>query len=375
MRKNIIIVMIVIVLAILCRYAYTLITGYFTAKKMGIKKIPEVYTEVISDEKIIKTYESSGRIESMYQVNIVPRISGYLQKSYFKEGSFVKKGDTLFLIEPDEYKNSSDISEANIKNIKAKLSYANKQLARASELVKKDYIAKSKYDQILSERDSLVAQLNAENSEHKDRQRNLSYTNIKAPVSGKIGTIEVTVGNYVNSSTGALTTIYSTNPLYVTFPLSVADYSELFNIDSNSAKPRRVELYFTDGRKYDYDGIQDFVDNKVNPSASTVMFRATFENPKNELIHGEFVKVKMYSNNYTKVPVVPVTAVMSNQEGKYVLKFDENNIPQIKYVKVSSQIKDKWIVTEGLKSGDVVITEGALKVIPGKPVKILKSKK
>lgn len=375
MRKNIIIILIIIILVITVRFVLNYINGYLTGKKMGVKNPPKVYIETVKDEKIIQSYEASGRVESKYQVNIVSRISGYLQKSYFKEGSYVKKGDTLFLIEPDEYKNSYDISGADIKNIKAKLEYANKQLIRASELVKKDYIAKSKYDEILSQRDSLAAQLNAANSEHKDRQRNLSYTNIKAPVEGRIGTIEVTVGNYVNASTGNLTTIYSSNPMYVTFPLSVTDYNDLFHIDETSGKPRRVELYFSNGKKYEFDGTQDYTDNKVNPSTGTVMFRATFQNKNGELLHGEFVKVIIYSNNYTTVPVVPVTAVMSNQEGKYVLKLDKKNLPQITYIKISSQAGNKWIVKEGLKSGDRVITEGVIKVIPGQPVKIIKGNK
>ena len=372
MRKNIIIILIVIFLAIIGRFALNFTNGYLKSKKLGIKNLPTVKVETVKEQKIIKSYESSGHVESVYQVSIVPRISGYLQKSYFKEGSFVKKGDTLFLIEPDEYKNSSDISAADIKNIKAKLEYANKQLTRANELVKKDYIAKSRYDEILSQRDSLTAQLNAANSELKDRQRNLSYTNIKAPVDGRVGTIDVTVGNYVNPSIGALTTIYSVNPIYVAFSLSVQDYNDLLFIDKGSNKPRRVELYFTDGRKYKSGGVQDFVDNKVNSSTGTVMFRATFQNSDNELLHGEFVKVKIYSNDYTNVPVIPVIAVMENQEGKYVYKLDKNNIAQIVYIKVSSQIKDKWIVSKGLKIGDRIITEGAIKVIPGKAVKIIK---
>ncbi len=371
MKKNIIIILTLIVFAILARFIWNIISGYLITKTNKSFKPVEVKIEKVSKEDILQVFSASGRVVSKYQINIVSRISGYLQKSYFKEGSNVKAGDTLFLIEPLEYQNLSDISSSDIKNIRAKLDYANKQLSRASELVKKDYIAKSRYDELLSQRDSLVAELSAANSEHRDRQRNLSYTRIKAPVDGRIGTIDVTVGNYVNSSTGTLTTLYSTNPMYVEFPIPEQDYNALISADKNVENRHKVELFFTNGEKYNTDGIQDFVDNKVDQSAGTVMLRATFNNPQGRLLHGEFVNIKIYANNPVKVPVVPITSVLSNQEGKYVYKLNENNIPQINYIKISNQIGDKWIVTEGINEGDRIVTEGIIKVIPGKKVKIL----
>ena len=302
------------------------------------------------------------------------RISGYLQKSFFKEGDYVKAGETLFLIEPAEYQNASNVAGANIQNIKAQLAYANKQLARAEELVKQDYIAKSKYDEILANRDALQAQLSAAQSSYKDTKRNLSYTIVKAPVDGRIGIIDVTVGNYVTPSSGSLTTINSTNPIYVTFPLSSEDYAAISSIDKKANEKRRVELFFQNGGKYNLEGVQDFLDNKVDQTTGTVTMRATFQNPDNKLLHGEFVNVKVYANNPTLVPVVPIVAVQENQEGKYVYTIDKEGLPQLTYIKVQGQSGDNWIVKEGLKQGDKVITEGILKVTPGSPVKIVSKK-
>ena len=297
------------------------------------------------------------------------RISGYLQKSFFKEGDYVKAGDTLFLIEPMEYQNASNVAGANIQNIRAQLEYANKQLARAEELVKQDYIAKSRYDEILANRNALQAQLNAAQSTYKDTNRNLSYTMVKAPVDGRIGIIDVTVGNYVTPSSGSLTTINSTNPIYVTFPLSSDDFSAVSSKDRNVNTQRRVELYFKNGDKYELDGIQDFLDNKVDMTTGTVTLRATFQNPDNRLIHGDFVNVKLFANVPVNVPVVPQVAVQENQEGKYVYVLGEDNIPQLTYIVVQGQTGDKWIVKDGLKAGDRIIIEGVSKVIPGAPVK------
>ncbi len=371
MKKNIIIFLSIIVAAILIRYGFSAISNIMQNKAMMNKPAPTVSVAEIQEQKVIRSFEAPGRVVSKYRVDVLARISGYLQKSYFKEGDFVKAGQVLFLIEPTEYSNASNVAAANVKNLKAQLVYAEKQLARASELVKKDYIAKAQYDQMLSNRDALKAQLASAQASYNDANRNLGYTHVKSPVDGKVGIINVTVGNYVSPNSGALTTINSTNPIYVTFPLDSADFQVLANADKNNNKNRKVELILSGGAKYAYDGSQDFQDNKVDQSTGTVTMRATFKNPNNELIHGEFVTVKLYANNPVEVPVAPVTAVLENQAGKYVYKLDENDIPQLTYIKIGEQNGDKWIVTEGLKKGDRVVTEGLQKVIPGKPVKIV----
>ncbi len=371
MKKNIIIFLSVIVAAILIRYGFSFFNNIIQERSAKNKPAPSVTVQEISNEKVIRSYEAPGRIVSKYRVDVLARISGYLLKSYFKEGDFVKKGQVLFQIEPTEYANASATAGANVKNLTAQLSYAEKQLARASELVKKDYIAKAQYDQMLSNRDALKAQLAAAQAQYNDANRNLGYTNVKAPVDGKVGIINVTVGNYVTPSSGALTTINSTNPIYVTFPLDSNDFQALSAGDGEDNKTRKVELILAGGTKYYIDGVQDFQDNKVDVSTGTVTMRATFDNPENQLIHGEFVTVKLYANRPVEVPVAPVTAVMENQAGKYVYKLDESEIPQLVYVKTGEQHGDNWIITEGLQKGDKIVTEGFQKVAPGKPVTIV----
>ncbi len=372
MKKKILLILIIVIAAIALRYLISTVGGFIKYKARAVQTPPNVVVESIKQESVIQSFEAPGRVVSKYQVSIMARISGYLQKSFFKEGDYVKAGDTLFLIEPTEFQNASNVAGANIQNVKAQLEYANKQLARAEELVKQDYIAKSKYDEILANRNALLAQLEAAQSNYQDTNRSLSYTQVKAPVDGRIGFIDVTVGNYVSPSSGSLTTINSTNPIYVTFPLASEDYIAISSIDKNKNDKRKVELFFQNGKKYEYDGIQDFLDNKVDQATGTVTMRATFQNPDNRLLHGEFVTVKVYANNKINVPVVPIVAVQENQEGKYVYKLDDKNIPQLTYIKVQGQSGENWIVREGLKSGDKVIVDGILKVIPGAPVNIVK---
>ncbi len=371
MKKNIIIFLSVIIAAILIRYGFSIFSNFMQGKAMKNKPAPSVTVQEIENQSVIRNFEAPGRVVSKYRVDVLARISGYLQKSYFNEGDYVKAGQVLFLIEPTEYANAANVAGANVKNLNAQLTYAEKQLARAAELVKKDYIAKAQYDQLLSQRDALKAQLASAQASYNDANRNLGYTHVKSPVDGKVGIINVTVGNYVSPTSGALTTINSTNPIYVTFPIDSNDFQALSNADKANNKNRKVELLLSGGSKYSLMGVQDFQDNKVDQSTGTVTMRATFQNPDNQLIHGEFVTVKLYSNNPVDVPVAPVTAVLENQAGKYVYKLDENDIPQLTYIKTGEQNGHNWIINEGLKKGDRIVTEGLQKVTPGKPVKVI----
>ena len=371
MKKNITIILTIIVVAIVLKFFFGSIMGFFQARAMKMRPAPSVQVEEVKEEQIIRTFEAPGRVTAQYRVDVLARIAGYLQKSFFKEGDYVKAGQVLFQIEPTEYMNTVNVANANVANIKSQLEYAEKQLARASELVKQDYIAKARYDEILAQRDALKAQLSSAQATYNDTQRNYGYTQVKSPVNGKVGIITVTVGNYVTPSSGPLTTINSTNPIYVTFPLNSNDYNTLAEADKDNNKNRKVELYFNDGKKYALDGIQDFQDNKIEQSTGTVTLRATFENPNDELLHGDFVNVKLYSNNKVSIPVVPQTAVQENQAGKYVYKIDEQSIPQLVYIKTDGQTNKNWIVTEGISVGDKIVTDGLQKIIPGQKVNVV----
>lgn len=367
-KKRIIVIAVVAIAFLLCAFGiYKFVKIKSAAKRAG--NAPQVIIEPVQEEEIIWTFDAPGRIVSKYQVNVLARINGYLQKSYFKEGDFVKTGQVLFQIEPEEFSNAADVAKANVQNIQARLTYAQNQLKRAEELVKNDYIAKSQYEAMLAERDSLVAQLASAKATNSDTRRNLGYTEVKSPVDGRVGLITVTLGNYVTPASGPLTTINSMDPIYVTFPMGTADFATLMMTDKGNDQNRKVELYFGNGVKYELDGVQDFHDNKVDETTGTVTMRATFENPRNVLLHGEFVNVKLYANNKVKVPVVPQIAVQENQAGKYVYTVNDDNEVSLTYIKTGTEAGDKWVVKEGLKEGDRVITDGFMKVVPGSKVK------
>ncbi len=169
------------------------------------------------------------------------RIDGYLRKSYFKEGDYVKKGQTLFLIEPEQWLYNVQKARAAITNTRAQLTYAEKQLKRGEILVKKDYIAKAEYDQLVSNRDAFKRSISYVSGRIKRRAKKLWLHKLyKAPVDGQVGMITVTVGTYVNPSAGALTTIFSKDPIYVTFPIDSKEYIKLTEMMLKTQKEKLI---------------------------------------------------------------------------------------------------------------------------------------
>lgn len=374
MRKNIIIFVTIIVVLILGRMLISSMDRIKTAKQRALSGTPAVTIEEVKTQDVIRQFESTARVTAKYRVDVLARISGYLIKSYFKEGDSVKAGQVLFEIEPQEYMYAESQAKANMANAQSQYNYYEKQLARYRELVKQDYIAKSEYDNILSQRDAYKAQVESANSAYRDAQRNLGYTRVKSPVNGRVGMINVTEGNYVSMNSGALTTINSTDPMYITFPLESKNFAELSRIDKSANVNRDVEFIFSSGQKYKYKGIQDFHDNKIDETTGTITMRATFPNPEGELIHGDFGKIIIYSKEKDPLPVIPQVAAMENQEGRYVFILDADDLPRISYIKTTGQTDNgEWIVSEGVKAGDRVLTSGLQKVVPGNPVRIVKS--
>lgn len=371
MRKNIIIIVLLLLGLVIGRALYNAINSNLNKKQA--QPIPQVTVLEVGTEDIVRSFEAPARVSAKYRVEVTARISGYLTKSYFKEGDYVKKGQPLFEIEPLEYKLAVQKAKGNLDNAKSQLDYYEKQLARYEDLVAKDYVAKSDYDNMLAQRDAYRAQVSVTEGAYNDALRNYGYTQIKAPVDGRIGIINVTVGNYVTAQGGYLTTINSEDPMYVTFPLDSKDYVQLVTVDGSANVNRTVEYKFSTGMLYKEKGVQDFHDNKVDETTGTITLRATFKNPHGELIQGDYGRIVIYSNNKAATPVVPVEAVMENQEGQYLYKLDEQNLPRLTYIQTAFQKDNKWIISSGVEAGDKIIVSGIQKVIAGQPVQIIES--
>ncbi len=333
------------------------IKGYLQQKANSIPKAVQTMHPIAKD--IYYSTESAGRIEAKYSVDVIARINGWLQKRFFDEGAKVEKGQTLFLIEPDQYEIAVSNAAANVRQNQATLINAEKELERAKELVKQDYVSKSYFDQALATRDQSKAALDAAKAQLENAKLNLSYTKIVSPIDGKIGKIMITEGNLVNTTSGALARIVSVSPIYVYFTLKSSEFLNFRKTDSSTNfSNMNVQIQLANGNIYDEVGVIEFINNEVDETTGTISLRATFVNEDELLVPGDFVKVIATSKTSNKVMLVPQSAALNDANGYYVWVIgDENKIVR-KNIKVSDEIDKNWIVEEGLEYEDTIVAKG-----------------
>ena len=372
-NKKIIIPAIIIIAFIVYQQVTGIIESTMMAKMMA--KPPKVTLAQVEEGEIFPKSQSSGRIVAKYSVDVIARIQGFLQKSYFKEGAYVKKGQTLFLIEPNEYQNAVNQSSAQVREAQAQLINDEKSLKRAVELVKRDFVSKSYYDEALAKRDATRASLDLSRAALAQARLNLSYTNVKSPVDGKIGEILITEGNFVNASSGVLARIVSVDPVYVTFTMKSEDFVRYTKsgVKANDFSFLVPELVLSDGTIYDGKGVVDFVGNEVDETTGTINMRATFENKKNVLVPGDFVTVNLTSKIKQKVVFVDQSAVIESAQGAFVYVVDDEGKAQIRMIEKDGQYEGKWIVKSGIKPGESYILTNIQGVKPNGAVEIVEN--
>jgi len=373
----------VILVPIMWNQGKTLVTGLLTSYIMSQPKTVEVASPV--SKEIYPTYSTTGRIEAQKSVDVIARVSGWLQERYFQEGDRVKKGQRLFLIEPEEYALAARTARARVNENSAVYSNSETDLRRAEQLLKDDLVSREYYDNALTQRNKNRAALDGAVSDMNKASLNLSYTNITSPMDGRIGKANVSVGNYVTPSSGVIAQIYTTNPMKVTFPLKSSDFIELkkFFKDKKNDSPSddnlvSVLLGLSDGSTYEIEGKIEFVDNKVDENTGTVTMRAVFENPDELLVPGDYVNVTIRVNKPFKVMLIPQSATKTDVGTGYYVWTVKDGKAVKKDIVVNENYENNWIVEDGLSYDDVVVMKGiqdiyksgqAIKTIPYKEEK------
>ncbi|MBQ4647476.1 MAG: efflux RND transporter periplasmic adaptor subunit [Candidatus Gastranaerophilales bacterium] len=373
MKKILIITSIVVAILVGIRFAIVKAAEADRSKKLAATSTPTVQLAKVERSEIYKSIEIPGRVQSSDKVDLVARIDGYLQKKHFKEGDYVKKGQTLLTIEPTQYLNILNKAKADLESAKAVSFKANRDYDRGAELVKKDFISKSTYDGLYADKLAAEASVKAASAALAEAQRNYSYTSIESPVDGKIGSLNIQEGNYVTMQSGTLATVTKTNPIYVKYSVDSKQFDQLRKLNfipKKGVQPAKVDVVLPSGQLYPIQGVQDFFDNQISPTTGTIDFRATFKNDDHILIPGDFVKVKVYSNIKQNVLTVPQEFTLQDSKGKYVYVADENNIVQTRYFKDAGQHENNWIIKDGLNEGDKFITTNLTKLMPKMKVKI-----
>ena len=364
----------VILVPIIFNQGKTLVTGLLTSYIMSQPKTVEVANPISKD--INPSFSTTGRIEAQESVDIVARVSGWLQDKYFQEGDIVKKGQKLFLIEPDEYALAARTARARVNENSAVYNNSEIDLRRAEQLLKEDLVSREYYDNALTQRNKNRAALDGAVSDMNKANLNLSYTNITSPMNGRIGKANVSVGNYVTPSTGVIAQIYTTNPMKVIFPLKSGDFIELkkYYIENpNDESTVSVLLKLADGSTYEKEGTIEFVDNKVDENTGTVTMRAVFENPNELLVPGDYVNVTIRVNQPQKVMLIPQSATKTDVGTGYYVWVIKDGKAVKRDIVVNDNYENNWIVESGLNYDDVVVMKGIQDIYKtGQPVKTKK---
>ena len=355
----------VILVPIMWNQGKTLVTGLATAYMMSQPKTVEVSTPIAKD--IQPTYSTTGRIEAQKSVDVIARVSGWLQDRYFQEGDRVKKGQKLFLIEPDEYALAAQTARARVNENSAVYNNSETDLRRAEQLLKDDLVSREYYDNALTQRNKNRASLDGALSDYHKANLNLSYTNITSPMDGRIGKKNISEGNYVTPSSGVLAQIYTTNPMKVTFPMKSGDFIELKKYfkekEKNTDAPATdanvsILLGLSDGSTYEKEGKIEFVDNKADENTGTVTMRAIFENPDEILVPGDYVNVTIRVNQPQKVMLIPQSATKTDVGTGYYVWVVKDGKAEKRDIVVNENYENNWIVESGLNYDDVVVMKG-----------------
>ena len=320
---------------------------------------------------VIRTLDLVGRVEAIQRVEVKARVTGYLEDVQFKEGDLIKEGAPLYQIEKGLFEAAVGQAQGVLEKDKAAKALSAIQLQRAEDLLAKQAGTQVARDQAYAADQTADGALLVDEANLQSAKINLGYTQIASPVTGKVGKTNITKGNVVGPDSGALTTIVSQDPMYVTFPVSQREFitaqKEGRGVDVSGIK---AMLYFSDGSPYKYPGKINFINVTVDRGTDTVLARATFANTDGILIDGQLVRIGLQRSETEERIVVPQAALISDQEGVYVFIADQGKAV-VRRIKPGGTSGTDVIVEQGLAGGEQVIVEGIQSLRPATPVRAL----
>src|SRR3984885_9259894 len=335
---------------------------------------PQVTVAPVLEKRVKDWDEFTGRLQAIETFEIRPRVSGYIDKVAFAEGSLVKSGALLFVIDPRPYQAEYDRAAADVKRFKTALELGQIELVRVQRL--KDSGAVSQEE--LDERKSTVAQAEANVAGAKASLEsaglNLGWTRVTSPVTGRVSRAEVTRGNLVTGGINGgtlLSSVVSMDPIYIYFDGDEQTYLKYTQMartgerPSSRNAPNPVQVGLANEEGFPHAGTMDFVDNQLNPQTGTIRARAVFENKDGRFTPGLFARVQLVGSDEYNAILIDDRAVNTDQSQKYVLLLGPDNKIEYRKIKLGRVIDGLRIVREGLKPGDVIVVNGAQRVHPG----------
>lgn len=328
---------------------------------------PPITAAAVLEKPVIETQEFSGRIEAVEQVQIRPRVSGFIAAVNFKPGAEVKKGEVLFEIDPRPYQAEARRTEAVALAARAKADLAKRELSRAEILVADKAISQRDADEKASLYKELEASVRAAQAAHEMAKLNLGFTKVHAPIDGRVSKAEITLGNLVDAST-VLTSVVSTHSVYASFDGDEEAYLRV-GPQARRGQPLTVRVGLANEQGFPHEGKLEFVDNRLDPATGSVRMRAVFRNADNTLAPGLFARVQVAPGGTgTNAVLVAERAVGTDQDRKFVYVVTPEGKAEYRGVRLGPLIDGMRVVREGVKPGEKVIVNGLQRVRPGEPV-------
>lgn len=343
------------------------------AKKSNAPKMPAMPKVMVEcgyvfEAENVKKSNYTGHIISPEVVNLVTRVSGDLEKVGFTSGQEVKKGQLLYQLDPIRFQAAVKSAEARISEIKAKLVYAENNYNRNSSLYSKQVSSKDSLENAYSTVQSLKAELLMAEATLTTAKDDLANTAITAPIDGKIGATNYSVGNYLTPNSGTLATIVKTTPLRVSFSMSARDFLNTFGNEANLKKYGKINVILANNSRYNKEGRFEFIDNQANRRTDTVQINMLIDNPDRILLPGNTVTIELVRKSSSVMPAVKLSSIMYDEKGPFVYIVNQNNIAEKRSVVLGNMTADKQLIVSGLKKGELIITDGMHKVMPNQEV-------
>lgn len=347
------------------------------AQRGGPHRLPEVATVTISPRRVELNTELPGRTSAHLIAEIRPQVNGIIKKRLFKEGSEVKAGQLLYLIDPNPFQVAYDSAKASLAKAQANLPAVRSRAQRYKDLLADKAVSRQELDDAVSAVDQARAEIEYWKSAVRAARINLDYTRVTAPISGRIGRSSVTDGALVTAyQPASLATIQQLDPIYVDVTQSTTDLLRLRRnfetgrLTALGKKGKKVRILLEDGTPYPQEGTLQFRDITVDPSTGSFMLRIVVPNPQHLLLPGMFVRAVVQEGVAEKAVLVPQQGVNRTPKGDPVaLVVDEAGKVHQRMLALNRAIGDQWLVSSGLSAGDRVVVEGMLNIRPGMTVK------
>jgi len=351
-----------------------LLAGCGEGQKQAAAPPPKVTVAKPIQRTIVDQDEYVGRFVPVDVVEIRARVSGYLDRIHFIDGQIAKQGDLLFTIDKRPFQNTLDQSRANLETAKSNLAFTQSDLTRAQQLVRERTISEQIYEQRMQAFRNSQASVAANEAMVRQAELDLEYTELKAPITGRIGDRRVTQGNLVTGGAGGnttmLATIVSIDPIRFEFTLDEASLLRYQRLAAGKNEVAglggtSVRLKLLDETEFSHSARMDFVDNVVDRASGTIRGRAQLENPDNLFTPGMFARVQVPASAPYQALMVPDAAIGSEQARKFVYLIDQDNVARLRYVTLGQLVDDLRVIKEGLSAGDRVVVNGLMRVRQG----------